>query len=329
MTIFADAIGWLSAQWTRRGPRAHWGAYLDVIAATFDALVELADEARQAALPGQVGDDIAPNLGGFWSVDALPMIGRDRLIRQGLAETPADYAARLRRWRDAWSTSGACFGLLDQLAGVLSAPGQAAPVLRIVNGAGRWWTRESNGTFRFNTPAGDGFYFTPAGEAGLDTTAAHAWDWDSTTDPAPEDAGDPSRHWIIVYPPAAGEYLTSDGGAPGSVVVDAAWDHRLFGGYGGSPWAATCGSNAPISLLESIRGVVAEWRAAGFRCAYVIFAFDADAFAPDGSSTGDNPYPDGSWGHHTRHNTTTNEQEIARFADAEYCPAAPGGMTLE
>ena len=94
-----DLIRSLAPAWVSRKPRAHWGVFLDVLALSVDALAELSDQARASALPGQYDGAGVVNLGGYWGVDALDLLGRDRMVVRGLAEAPAHYAARLRRYR--------------------------------------------------------------------------------------------------------------------------------------------------------------------------------------------------------------------------------------
>lgn len=52
---------------------------------------------------------------GYYSFEALPLIGRERRIRRGIAETDATYAARLTRWRLDHRRRGGPYALLSQL----------------------------------------------------------------------------------------------------------------------------------------------------------------------------------------------------------------------
>lgn len=324
MALFVDLIKLVSAAWANRAPRLHWGTWLDVQALLHDAFAEAVEETRLAGMPGQVDDDIAPNLGDFHSVDALWLIGRDRRIQRGLAETSAAYALRLRRWLDSWSASGTVLGVLDALAGAVDAPGQTPPMIRIFNLHGDWWTRESDGTIVYQNSTGTGWRYSRAdGTLTPDTTAAVVADWDSATDPPPGDQGDPTRFYAVIYTPAASPYLTATDGVFGDPgVIDDGYNDFTHGTYSGSPDAGTVGTNAPHQLLERLRGAVESQRAAGFKCAYFILAFDPSSFNPDGSST---YYPGGTWGHHTTYSSFLKRRLIARDPTAEYCPATPGG----
>lgn len=314
------------AGWINDPARAHWGRYIDVMALTVDVLVELVDEVVTASRPGQVELDGVPNLGGYWSVDALKFIGEDRLVFRGLAETSGHYAERLRKYRDNWRLAGTVVGLLDELAGALTWSGGGPPLLRMVSSAGVWWTREPDGTYRMQTTTGKGFSLDPDGTCAPDTTTAHAWDWDSASDPAPPDQGDGTRGTLLVYAPAAYPYLTDDDDTcadPG--VVGDGWNDPV-GGYEGSPWAGTVGTNAPISLVENVRAVVQQRRAAGYLIPWIAICFDPNSFKPNGTSTGTNAYPDGHWGYSSKYDSGTNTMVPSRLATAEYWPSEPGGI---
>ncbi len=306
--------------WANRAPRTHWGGYFQAVAMLVDAVVGIIEEARFAGMPGQLELDGVPNLGGFWSVDALKYIGEDRMVIRGLKESAGAYALRLRRWRDDWSRSGTAFGLLESVRGVLDAPGQVPCVLRLVTAGGDWYTLEANGDMLFQTVAGVGFLYSPsAGTCTLDTTAAQPWDWDSTSDPPPDDQDDGTRCFIIIYWPTAGGLLTdTDHTFDDPGVVADGWNDLTHGSYTGGPDAGTIGANAPFQLVESILGTIRQRRTAGFRCAYVAVTGDATAFLPDGTSPGPNAYPDGTWAWCSAYDPMSNTRIPTRFAGAEY-----------
>lgn len=316
-----------AVRWALRASRSHWLGLLEVLAATVDALAEAAHLARLAALPGQI-DDV--DLGGFDSVDALPMLGRDLGMRQGAAETPWDFAARLRTAPDDWCRAGSPFALLQQVAGLLSwdgAPtttgGTVRPLLRLFDETGQWWTLEQGGALLYQNSTGTGFRYDPAsGELTPDTLHAVVCDWDSLTEPPTGDQGQAGRTFLVVYAPAAAPYCVSTRGTTlDGVWSESGWNDPHATTYAGLPTAATAGTNAPISLLEDIRGTIDEVQACGTFVAYVIFAFSTDSFKPDGSST---HYPDGTWGHHSAINFL-GVRVPSRDPLADYCPARPGG----
>src|SRR5689334_12421730 len=113
-------------------PFQHWRGIAAALASTVDALIDGIFDGRSAALPGQVKIPGVAGLGGFDSVDALPLIGRDRRIVRGWTETSWDYAERLRLWRSpdkGWLRAGTAFGLLWQIRGIL---GPNPPLVRLV-----------------------------------------------------------------------------------------------------------------------------------------------------------------------------------------------------
>lgn len=297
-------------------------AMFGAFAGLLDAAVEGVYEARKAALPGQVDLPGVEGLGGFDVVDALPYIGRDRGIAQGPAELPWDYAAELRGWRESKARAGTPAEILSQLAAVLG-PDLSTP-LRIFDLHGNWWTRDSDGTISWINADGAGLTFGTDGSITPDATVAPIPDWDSVTDPPTGDQGDVTRWFVVIYPPAAGPYLTDTDHTfldPG--LVDDGWDNLTVSTYADSPDAGTVGTNANIQLVETVRGALNAWGTPGNNPAYVIVSFDITAFDPTQASP---VYPDdGTWGHHTKYDAGTNSRIIARFEDAEYWPGAPGG----
>lgn len=307
--------------WAFRAKRRHWLALFTTLGGVVDGLLELVHQGALATMPGQTEDPRSAVV--FSDGGALAMLGRERLVRRGLDEDVPSYSAALRRFREALAGSGSVPELLEQLARVL---GPNTPRLRIVNAHGVWWTREPDGTLFQNTPAGSGLRFDPDGTISQLTVPSVAWDWDSLTEPLPPDAGDPARFWLIVYPPASAAHLVAtDGQFADPGVCGDGWNDPTHGGYEGTPDAGTIGTNAPTELVELVRGVLHEWRAAGFVCAYVIVAFDPLSFAPDGSSAA--LYPNGRWGYASACVLIggVQRQLPSREPSAEYWPAAPGG----
>lgn len=145
-----------------------------------DLLIQFAIEGVLAKFPG------------YCPAEALPIIGRDRRITRGLAETDDSYATRLIGWLDAWKRAGSAYAILDQIAAYLGTPG----TLRIVTANGTWWTRNPDGS-----------------RERVVTLPTKNWDWDGEDDLW-------ARFWVILY---ADDYgWTTDGvwGTPGEVWGD-------------------------------------------------------------------------------------------------------------
>lgn len=124
--------------------------------------------------------------------------------------------------------------------------------MRIATNAGVWYTRETDGTFTWEKQLG-------------------TWDWDGAS-------GSWWRFWVILYPPNT---LWTEGPNIG--------DSDLWNGAIGSA-GYTIGSTATPEQVQSIRGLVKQWKPAHAQCKWIIVAFDPDSFDPSA------PDPDGTWG---------------------------------
>jgi len=89
-----------SPPWLQRGLG---GKLLYVLGLHMDALGDAAVAAVRLRFPG------------VYTAEALPYQGRDRRIRRGRTEPDANYAVRLRRWRDDHRRRGGPFAMLSQL----------------------------------------------------------------------------------------------------------------------------------------------------------------------------------------------------------------------
>jgi hypothetical protein len=269
--------------WMRQTPFAHWLDYAFTIAAGLDAMIDGVLDAAKSDMPGQT--DLPGGYSEFASVDALPLIGRDRRIEQGLLESPGEYAGRLRRYQELWRRSGTPLAMLEQLAGILSPN---APRLRIVTASGVWYTREEDGTFRMQNSSGTGFALAPDGTITAETGHAHPWDWDSLS-PGALGQNDPGRLWVIIYCPCNAPYLAATEGHFGD---------------GESHWGdfqRVIGTSQTSPHVELVRKVLRDWRAAGIYVSHILYAFDPSSFDP--LTPGPYPaagMPDGHWGHHSK-----------------------------
>lgn len=301
----------LIPRWMQNAASIQFSQVMATLASLGDGMVAGVLDARYAWLPGQLD---VPGGSGFDSFDAIPLILRDRYLREGFLESPFSKADRARRWQDEWARSATPAELLDQLAAILSPD---PPLMRLVNGGGVWWERQTDGSFFQQVATGAGFFYQidNSGNASItaEPTVTPAWDWDSAANPHPFGWGDPNRFWVIIYAPCNGPLLASDSGTIG--------DGRTIGVGLGGPNATTVGTVAPWKEAELIRGVIHEWRAAGLRCSHIIIAFDPDSFKVDGSSLS---YPDGTWGWPCK--LVANVMSPARDLSARYWCAEPGSI---
>jgi hypothetical protein len=84
-----------------------------------------------------------------------------------------------------------------------------------------------------------------------------------------------SRFWVIIYPNGLWSAETNWG------EPDEVW---------GDP-DGTWGTTANLDVVDTIRGIIADWKPAGTKCVNIIVALDPDSFDPS------SPEPDGTWGH--------------------------------
>lgn len=285
-----DRLDSIVRPWMLQAPRQHWARLMGGFAPLLDGMSEGVYEGRLAAMPGQ---NQVPNIGGnvYENFDALPLIGRDRSLVQGLSETPFQYAARLRAWLDAWSGAGTPFALLTYVAALLQPdPG----IVRIVTSGGDWWTLDGT-VFTWQRGSLGWSYDFAAGTLSTPGGTAHAWDWDSATLPPPPRQGW-ARFWIVCYLPNTDPYCDADEGAyqdPG--LFSDTWNNPISSGNDGLPDEGVTGLTTPAKWCAALRNAVEAFRMAGIPCERIIVSLDPAAFNPTGDST-PTSIPDGQWG---------------------------------
>ncbi|MGK3961315.1 hypothetical protein WMF01_12110 [Sorangium sp. So ce1667] len=302
-----DYIESILPGWMAREDTEHWVRLALSVAATIDAVTEIAYEGRLAAMPIQV--DSLLNLGGFLSVDALPLVGRDRRLVKGPRETWGMYALRLRRWHRTHREAGTVWGMLDHVAGLLSPE---APKLRIVTDQGVWYTRDPDGTFTMHNASGTGLRISRETGVTLVTAPAHPWDWDSANTTQTDRHGTDDgrvRAWLIIYATGSSPIVNTEG----------TWGDgtTLYGDVNG-----TIGTSATPELVDTIAGTVKAWKAAGVFIPWIIVAFDQSSFNPETAG----PYPaagmpDGTW--HRAGKLVGGAYVRTRLSSARYMRGSP------
>lgn len=210
--------------------------------------------------------------------DALAAMGRDRRIVRGINEPSTNYANRLLRWLDDWKTAGNPFALMKQLAGYMgTVPGSPAPAFRTVDVRGNWYSLDSDGS-----------------RSVLINQAN--WDWDA----APDALVRWARFWVIIYP-------------NGVWIPAPTFGHSAGDTFGGVDY--TWGTSATLDEVTSVRGIIADWKPAGTRCANIIIAFDDASFDPTTARDAAN-FPDGKWGHWSKR--VGQVRTPARLSTARY-----------
>jgi hypothetical protein len=137
-----------------------------------DAALEKLNQGQRLHLP-TYGDN-----------SALPYIGADRLIPQGLNEAVSNYAVRLKFWLDDWQIAGNAKSLLQQTLGELSPN---TPLVRTVSDTSVWdtWISGSN-------------TFTSA-PSHYNHSSVPNWNWDGEADPHPLSPTAWWRWWLLLF----------------------------------------------------------------------------------------------------------------------------------
>ncbi len=129
MTTFRDQATRIAPPWLR----GYWGSrLLWSLMAPFDALLDSVMRAVGVKTPGN--DDEADRL-----------LGAERSIPRGPAETAEQYAGRLARWRQAHALRGTPFELLRQLHGFLKDDSGLSLTVQLITNRGDWFQITSGG----------------------------------------------------------------------------------------------------------------------------------------------------------------------------------------
>lgn len=241
------------------------GAYVD------DIIVEAALQGMYARLPGT------------GTGTALPMIGRDRGIARGIAESDAAYASRLPRAFIDWKHAGSARGLIAQLWGYFS-PFRPAIFTVADNGARTVWHGIAP-----NVDSPDGAAIVKA------IIVPSDWDWDG------QDATLWARFWVVLFPA-----LSSPAGP---WTDEGTWgDGALWGDA-----SATWGLSATPDDIGGMRALIAQWQGAHNRIDWIIVALDLTHFNPGLAN------PAGEYANWSRNVAGT--QTPARYATARYISA--------
>lgn len=210
-----------------------------------DRLIEKMLQGQIAHLPGQ------------GTPTALPALGQQRLIPQGISEPNADYANRLRKSWDSWGFAGSERGVLSIVLGtLLSNRPDALAVAQTPDGTSAVWDEYLSGD-DFDDPSLAG---APSHFVGLD------WNWDSNSHPW-------WRVFVVVF----------------SVAPNANWTAPLDWGSGGT-WGdgRAWGCQESSAQGQTVNAALKNWRAGQAWLQWWIVSFDPDMFRP-GSR------PDGTW----------------------------------
>lgn len=225
---------WIGPNWLR----SFWSArFIYSLLRPLDILVEVMLQGAAAAWPG------------FGTSTALPFIGQSRGFIQGETESNTSFAARLRRWLDAWRNAGADEELALEIQHYLGN----TPTVRVVNRAGFFATANPDGSVTFQSDPG--------------------WNWDSISNP--ERSTWWSDLWIIVSPSEFATYANN-----ADATWQATWGHtNSFG----------TGHQVSRRAYDAIVGLVRTWKGAHTYVVAVIWTTNVNMFKPGSLGTPGNP----------------------------------------
>ena len=248
---FRGAVKALSPVWLQEGDGEK---YMYAPGQGLDAVQEKFVQAVHAWMPGR------------GTPTALPAIGSDRLIRQGLTEPVESYARRLQLAFESWQRAGSPWAVLSQVLGYLLA---VTPAARTVSSSYTSTGAVSRTIWNLYA-AGQNPDYPPT--HGLNSVGE--WDWDSLS---PTSGSWGWWRWYLVIEAVAPNDWTAPAPKWGATGVK-------WGGYSGS-WGTTSSS----LVGKSIKMLIAQWGSSV--CDWVVISFDATAFRP-GAAT----MPDGYYG---------------------------------
>ena len=242
---------------------------------------------------------ILARMPGYGTPTALPIIGQDRGIVQGFAESSAAYSLRLAAWLDSWQRAGSPRAVLQQVLGYVGVTVRA----RTVDDSGNWNTYAPN-----DNPA----LYGPAAIS-LSPLGANNWNWDNEGDPHPVGSNAWWRWWLVLY-------STSTSGASWA-GTEGTWGDGDVWGDATKSW----GLGVPATLIGTIRSIVRQWKRAASWCRWMIVSLDDTLFDPNSEPDGVHD-PNGGWGHWSV--VTSGQYVPARPASARYCDGIATSGTL-
>lgn len=246
-----DVIKTISPPWLQTGTAEK---FLYSLGLSMDALLDKLNQGVKARFP----KDAPPS--------ALPFIGADRLIPQGILESTSSYTTRLQQAFDAWAFAGMNRGVLAQILGYLTP---FAPLVRAVTDprpinilitANKWDTYLAGASLVGNQ--------TPTNTA----VVAMNWNWDGQQLPW--------RFFVILQSVAPQNFTSTEG----------TWGDGALWGDTTASW----GLSITAAEVSAIRNIIGTFKSAQW-CQWIIISFDATLFDPGASADGTHN-PNGTWG---------------------------------
>lgn len=216
---------------------------------------------------------------GLGTPDALPYIGNDRQIDRGYQETDGAYALRNQQAFDIWATAGNAWSVLRNLLGFVSP---LLPIWRTVTSTGIWDSMNDATAPVAGTPTSRVYPVAPGN-----------WNWD----------GNQTSWWRF--------YTILVSLNPTVWSPEGNWGDGSLWGDGLQSWGLT----ASVSQVQSVRKIIAKWKAANTFCHWMIVNFNGSNFLPTSALGG--TMPDGHWAHWSK--LSGNTRIPSRFGSARYC----------
>ena len=275
-----DAVKQISPPWLATGAGEK---FLYNFGLASDALLEKLNQAMRAHMPK------------YCLLDALPLLGADRVLAQGLFESTASFRVRLQTSFDAWQRAGSRRAVLQQALGFMNgtqgSTSTTVPLGAIVgvSGDGVWatWDTQYNTSTLSNPPA----------HASI--TACN-WNWDG--------AFQWWRAWLVLY-------FQSN-----SVIGVAPFTIGAAGRTIGTDATISIGTNTPANTWQLLRSLVAQWKSANTYYPFFILNFGGSTgvagseFSPNSTQGSGNP--DGTWGSWAK--TVNGVAVSSRASDSRY-----------
>jgi hypothetical protein len=261
-------------------------AWLKSMGRAMDSLVFKMDQAAQAHMPTRCDPT------------ALPLIGNDRLMPQGINEPTAGYRVRLQQSLGLWKTlAGTPWGVERA---VLNCILPSQPQIKHVTNTGAWDVYEAGA----DVTQPPWHVFQPTGAPG--------WHWDDAGAPNYVDPTSPLqipwwRFWLVLY--ATGVPWCASSGTWGSSGKK--W------GDGTKSW----GFSTPSAIFRNIQQAVGLWKSEHSWCRWIIVSFD-DTLFNEWSPLTSTINPNGQWGRWSK--IVNNSYVQSRFTGARYLDCPPG-----
>jgi hypothetical protein len=246
-----DAMKTSSPPWLQTGTAEK---FMYTMGLSQDVLLEKLNQAMQAHMPGK------------GTATALPYVGADRLIPQGILEPATSYAARLQQAFESWAQAGSNRGVMTQILGYLTP---FAPQTRCVSDPRNAPSSPMNAWYTYLA----GTSFAKGAVWPNYALVPQNWNWDGQQLPW--------RFFVILFSVAPQNFTAGEG----------TWGDGAVWGDTSASW----GLSIPAAEISAIRNqVIGTFKSAQW-CQWIVISFDNSLFDPGATADGTHN-PNGTWG---------------------------------